>query len=74
MSADSLQAQLAALGLAGTLETRGTLAVITVRDVRAAGDDGVRERAVALAARHGFTHLALELDDGDADCASLSGD
>jgi hypothetical protein len=74
VNADSLQAQLAVLGLVGTLETRGTLAVLTVRDVRAAGDDAVRERAVALAARHGFTHLALELDDGNADRASLSGD
>ena len=74
MSAESLRAQLAALGLAGTLETRGTLAVLTVRDAGAAGDDAVRERAVALAARLGFTHLALELDDGDDDRASLPGD
>jgi hypothetical protein len=74
VSADSLQAQLAALGLAGTLETSGTLVVLTVRDVRAAADDAVRERAVALAMRHGFTHLALELDDGEEDRASLSGD
>jgi hypothetical protein len=73
VSEESLRAQLAALGLAGTLETRGTLAVLTVRDVRAAGDDAVRERAVTLAARHGFTHLALELEDGD-DGASLSSD
>ena len=73
MNEESLRAQLAALGLAGTLETRGTLAVLTVRDVRTAGDDAVRERAVTLAARHGFTHLALELEDGE-DRASLSGD
>ena len=73
MNAGSLEAQLAALGLAGTLEARGTLAVLTVRDARAAGDDAIRERAVTLAARHGFTHLALELEDDD-DCASLSGD
>ena len=73
MSADSLQAQLASLGLAGTLEAQGTLAVLTVRDARAAGNDAVREQAVALAARHGFTHLALELDVGDENDASLSG-
>ena len=72
MSAASLQAELAALGLAGTLEARGTLAVLTVRDVRAA-DDAIRESAVTLATRHGFTHLALELEDGE-DRASLSGD
>ena len=72
MSTASLQAELAALGLVGSLETRGTLAVLTVRDARAAGDDAVRERAVSLAARHGFTHLALELEDDDR--ASLSGD
>ena len=72
MSAESLRTQLAELGLAGTLETHGTLAVITVRDVRAA-DDAIRESAVTLATRHGFTHLALELEDGE-DRASLSGD
>jgi hypothetical protein len=73
VSAETLEAQLAALGLAGTLETRGTLAVLTLRDAHAAGDEAVRAAAVTLAARHGFTHLALELDDGD-DRASLPRD
>lgn len=74
MSVRILESELAALGLAGALEARGKLAVLTLRDVRAVGDETVRAAAVALAIRHGFTNLALELDDGTDDRASLPGD
>jgi hypothetical protein len=65
MSVDHLTTRLEALGLAGVVEARGTLAILTLRDPQALGDPVVRKVAVAAAAEEGFTHLALELDDRD---------
>lgn len=79
MSADDLAAALAALGLPGHVEARGSFAILTVTDpvlLAAAADAGVRARAVALAGEHGFATLALELaSPADADAgAAVSGD
>lgn len=74
MSGTALEAELAALGLAGRVEERGPLAVVTVHDARAAADPAVRAAAVALAAAHGFASLALELHDDAGDRAPLSRD
>lgn len=74
MSAPSLETALAALGLAGHVEARGPLAVVTVRDARPAADPALRAAAVALAAEHGFASLALELDDHAGDRAALPRD
>ena len=57
-----LQRALAELGAAGTVEARGRLAVLTALDVAAlAASPQARARALALAAEHGFTHLAVEI-------------
>lgn len=75
--AEALARRLAALGLVGTVEARGKLAVLALHDLRAVREPGVRAAAVAAAAEHGFTTLALELgddaDDGE-DRAPLSRD
>ncbi len=72
-SGDALAARLATLGLAGTIAVRGKLAVLTLRDASPLRDAALRAAAIAAAAEHGFTNLALELDDG-GDRASLSRD
>ena len=74
MSADALEAALRAAGVPCRVEGREALAIVT-----AAGesshfdDDRVRQRALALARAHGFTHLALELLESD-ERAALPGD
>jgi hypothetical protein len=65
VNAEALARGLAALGIRGAIETRGGMAVLTVRDLRPLEDPAVRSAALALAAEHGFTTLALELHDGD---------
>jgi hypothetical protein len=77
VSAELLAQGLAVLGLAGTVETRGKLAVLALRDAKgwhAARDPQVRAAAVALAAEHGFTNLALALEDDCDGRAPLSRD
>jgi hypothetical protein len=71
VNAEALEQRLAALGLAGRVEARGTLAVLTLRDPSALAASERRSAAVALAAEHGFTHLALELEDDPDDRASV---
>lgn len=71
MNAKVLEQQLATLGLAGRVEARGTLAVLTLRDPASLASAERRAAAVALAAEHGFTHLALELEDDRDGRASL---
>jgi hypothetical protein len=71
MSAKALERQLATLGLAGRVEARGTLAVLTLDDPGSRAFAERRAAAVALAAEHGFTHLALELEDDRDGRASL---
>lgn len=77
MSADALAAALAALGLPGQVEARGSLAILTVSDPRllsAAAEATVRASAVALAAEYGFATLALELAPQIDERAAVSGD
>ena len=70
MTTQALAAGFAALGLAGTVEARGSLAILTVSNatsIAAAGNADLRASAVALAARHGYAALALELAPNAAD-------
>ncbi|HVE79323.1 MAG TPA: hypothetical protein VNA89_10700 [Gemmatimonadaceae bacterium] len=74
MSARALAAALRALGVECDVEGRDRLAVIRAHDgAEALANPEVRERALALLAAHGYTHLALELTDS-ADGAALPGD
>lgn len=65
MSVAALEQALAAIGLAGRVEIRGSLAVLTLTKGGALEDAQLRDTAVRLAADHGITHLALELFDDD---------
>lgn len=65
-SAAALERALAALGLGGAVEVRGSLAILALdpalaRDPAVLGSAEQRERAVQAASRLGFTHLALEV-------------
>lgn len=75
MTAAELERRLASLGLPGTVEARGRLALLTVRGAdawRAAADHDVRAAAVAHAGELGFANLAIELPDDAEDSAPLS--
>lgn len=75
MSVDELRAGLAALGIDGVVEARGALAVLTIHgDSSAVREPSIRAAAVALAAKHGFTNLALEVLDESRDGAPLHRD
>lgn len=63
MNAETLMQRLTTLGIAGTLEARGTLALLVLDDIQIIRDPVVRAAAVAVATECGFTHLALSLDD-----------
>ena len=77
-SAGDLQEALRALGLRVTIEEMDALAIA----VPQAGERGfenptIRDRAIALARTHGFSHLAVELRVDDSDStprATLSRD
>jgi hypothetical protein len=61
--ANALETALEELGVLCRVETRDKLAVI-VTDADGAkrfGESDVRQRALAIARQHGYTHLALEL-------------
>jgi hypothetical protein len=61
--AAALVAGFAELGVVCAVEAHGRLAVVVPTDADAAVPDaGLRRRMAALAERHGFTHLALDLD------------
>ena len=61
-AAGALAAALAAEGLRCDVEERGRLAVLlTADDAASLADPALRRRAAALAAAHGFSHVALEL-------------
>jgi hypothetical protein len=62
---EGLEHALAAVGLRGTIEVRGSLAVLRLQDDITLADTALRDCAVKLASDHGFTHLALELFDDD---------
>lgn len=75
MSAEALRQALATLGLHGSVEARGALAVLSLDGAAASlGDPEIRARAVALASEHGFTNLALELGDPRGDRALIRSD
>lgn len=69
--AERLRADLASMGLGCDVEARGALALLLL----GRGDDadtlarlargGARESVVRAAKAHGFTHVALELREGD---------
>jgi hypothetical protein len=70
MSASAFSAALVALGIPGTVEERGKLAVI----VPVGGptlDAETRRAVVLLGRRHGFTNVCVEIPPTDA---ALSGD
>ncbi len=71
MSAEVLRIALEEIGIRGTVEARSGLALLRVASPDSLGDTRTRREAVSLAVRHGFTHLALELNDGEADGAAL---
>ena len=71
MKTESLERALAALGLPGKVEVRGSLAVLTVNGDISLADLRLRDAAVGAAADHGYTHLALELLDDVHDGAAL---
>ncbi len=72
MNAGALADALRAAGLRVSVEARDRLAVLTA-DPATFADPSWRERAVALAREHGFTHVAVELPSEDAR-APLPGD
>ena len=73
MSAAALEGALADIGLHARVEADGPLAILTLTDGARLADVAARETVVALAARHGFSHVALELTDDSATGASLPG-
>ena len=64
-----LARRLAAVGIRGAVEARGSLAVLTLDDVHAIRREEVRAAALRLAREHGFTHLALEPPGAEDDAA-----
>jgi hypothetical protein len=74
VSARALEIALGACGIAGRVEARGALAILTLDAGRTAlADEARRTRALAVAREHGFTHLAVEYLDAD-DRAALRRD
>ncbi len=64
-AARALADALATLDLHGAVEARGRLALFVPSGPQPALADGDRRRrALALAAAHGFTHLALDVGEG----------
>jgi hypothetical protein len=62
----SLEAAFAAAGVPGRVEAHGRLAVFVPRSSLPL-DGPTRRRLVALARDHGFTNLAVEVTEPDAD-------
>lgn len=75
MSTEALLQALAALGLRGSIEARGALAILSLDgDAVPLRDPELRAKAVALASEHGFTHLALEVRHRSGESAALHRD
>jgi hypothetical protein len=69
----ALEQALAGAGIHATVESRGKLALLAVRDAVALREPAVRAEAVRLARSLGFVQVALELSDSATDSASLLG-
>jgi hypothetical protein len=68
----TLAEELLALGVSCRVEGRGRLALLRMPATPPAlADAAVRRRVTALAAAHGFTHVALELEPGIDDREAL---
>lgn len=75
MSAASLESALARVGLEAAVEARERLAIVRAADATAAHAIGARRGEVtALAAAHGFSHVALELAPSGGRRESLRSD
>jgi hypothetical protein len=75
LSVESLRVALAALGLHGSVEARGALAVLSLEgDAAPLRDPSIRARALSIASEHGFTHLALEVTDARSGGATVHRD
>jgi len=72
VSVEGLERELASLGIRGTIDGLGSLAVLTLLDGQVV-DDRTRAAVVQLATQHGFTHIALELQSAE-DRAALHRD
>jgi hypothetical protein len=66
----ALAASLRDIGIDCAVEARERLAVIVVGDAASLERPERRDAALALAAAHGFTHLALDLGDAGPDAGA----
>jgi hypothetical protein len=60
---DALQSALRSAGLSVNVEPREGLLVLVPRERTAIASDEARRKVLALAAEHGFSHVAVELTD-----------
>jgi hypothetical protein len=75
LSAEALQQALAALGIHGSVEARGALAILSLEgDAAPFRDPELRARLVAIASEHDFTNLALEVNHPPGEGAALHRD
>ena len=75
MSAESLESLLRDRGIACRVEARERLALLVCEGSVALLDDAaVRREVVSVLRDHGFTHLALELDDDPGSDAAVHRD
>ncbi|HEU4629522.1 MAG TPA: hypothetical protein VFS08_07235 [Gemmatimonadaceae bacterium] len=68
----ALAVRLRALGVTGTVEAQGRLALLRAADAAPLMELELRRRVHAAASECGFTHVALELDGTGADEALRS--
>ena len=70
MSASSLRSALAAMHIAGHVESHGKVAVLVTPSPEQLADPRVRTAALEAATAHGFRTLAVELSGTTADTDS----
>jgi hypothetical protein len=75
LSAEALRQALVTLGIHGSVEARGALAILSLEgDAARLRDPEVRARVLDLATEHGFTNLALEVSHPSGEGAALHRD